>query len=301
MKSINLTICILAMVVFIGCGGLPDRGADETIVTDGGFEMVLHEQGDGPSANPGEYVYFTRVVTIRDSVVFDSRTRPETPYILMPEPDNEEAMENPEVNAFRLMGVGDSATVRQVPDQMLVDRFNMEEGETVDWNVKILEIIDAETYNERRMEEQMKIRREMEALQERQEEVGEFARGVLSDYKAGNLGNAIIETESGLKYVIHEEGTGDQFERGDVASVHYYGLLVEDESMFDNSFRAGSTFDLNVGMGMVIQGWDEALLKFREGTIATLFIPHHLAYGEAGSPPVIPERAELLFYIEVQD
>jgi FKBP-type peptidyl-prolyl cis-trans isomerase len=49
----------------------------------------------------------------------------------------------------------------------------------------------------------------------------------------------------------------------------------------------------------VIPGWDEGVALLNEGSKATLFIPYALAYGEAGSPPVIPAKSDLVFYIEV--
>jgi len=50
----------------------------------------------------------------------------------------------------------------------------------------------------------------------------------------------------------------------------------------------------------VIPGWDEGLLLLNKGSKATLFIPASLAYGAAGSPPVIPENADLIFYVELE-
>jgi FKBP-type peptidyl-prolyl cis-trans isomerase len=50
----------------------------------------------------------------------------------------------------------------------------------------------------------------------------------------------------------------------------------------------------------VIQGWDEGLLLLNKGTKATLLIPAALAYGAAGSPPAIPENADLIFYVELE-
>ncbi|TVR86048.1 MAG: hypothetical protein EA411_11695 [Saprospirales bacterium] len=301
MKWINWTIIFFATVIFTACGELPDRGGAEVIETEGGFEMVWHKQGEGAAPNPGDYVYFHRVVTIGDSVVHDSRRSGDMPVIEMPPQDDEEAQSQPELNALHLMGEGDSATVMMPSNEMLMEGFGLAEDETLDFNIKVHDIVSPAAFQERMLEQQKEQEQQRLKLAEREGEVAELAAEILSDYKAGNLQDQIVETESGLRYIVHEEGSGDQFTRGDVADVHYYGLLVEDGSMFDNSFGRGATFNLNVGVGMVIQGWDEALMKLRKGAVATLFIPHQLAYGEAGQPPVIPERAELMFYIEVQE
>jgi len=36
-----------------------------------------------------------------------------------------------------------------------------------------------------------------------------------------------------------------------------------------------------------------------KGSKATIFVPYALAYGEAGSPPMIPAKSDLVFYIEI--
>ena len=69
--------------------------------------------------------------------------------------------------------------------------------------------------------------------------------------------------------------------------------------MFDNSFSRGEPFVFPLGAGQVIKGWDEGLALLPKGTKATLFIPYELGYGETGSPPSIPPRSELIFYVEV--
>ena len=40
--------------------------------------------------------------------------------------------------------------------------------------------------------------------------------------------------------------------------------------------------------GEVIKGWDEAIGTMKKGERAIFTIPSKLAYGEVGSPPLIP-------------
>lgn len=104
-------------------------------------------------------------------------------------------------------------------------------------------------------------------------------------------------TESGLVYRIIEPGTGRNPTATDRVTVHYTGRLVSNNQMFDSSRRRGepATFPLNG----VIPGWTEAVQLLKPGGRMEVIIPHHLAYGERGSPPAIPPRAALRFEIEL--
>lgn len=49
----------------------------------------------------------------------------------------------------------------------------------------------------------------------------------------------------------------------------------------------------------MIAGWQEGVAQMKVGGKATLVVPSSLAYGDEGSPPVIPRGSTLKFDIEL--
>ena len=108
-----------------------------------------------------------------------------------------------------------------------------------------------------------------------------------------------ITTDTGLKYVVNAEGSGDTPAVGAMVKVHYTGKLL-DGTKFDSSVDRGTPIDFPVGQGRVIKGWDEALLTMKKGEKRTLIIPANLGYGASGRGP-IPPHATMIFDVELID
>lgn len=106
-----------------------------------------------------------------------------------------------------------------------------------------------------------------------------------------------VTTSSGLKYIDLKEGTGDKVKVGSKVGVIYTGTFRNGEKFDSNVGRA--PYDVTVGEGMVIKGWEEGLVGMQKGGKRKLIIPYQLAYGEEGRPPRIPPKAELIFEMEL--
>lgn len=95
------------------------------------------------------------------------------------------------------------------------------------------------------------------------------------------------------------KGEGATAKSGSQISVNYSGVAYSTGKEFDNSYDRGQPFDLQLGAGMVIPGWDQGLEGMQVGGRRQLTIPAELAYGEQGSPPDIKGGETLIFVIDL--
>ncbi|MCU0258179.1 MAG: FKBP-type peptidyl-prolyl cis-trans isomerase [Solirubrobacteraceae bacterium] len=94
-------------------------------------------------------------------------------------------------------------------------------------------------------------------------------------------------------------GKGKKAEEGDQVSVKYAGWLYDDCKEFDSSWKRNQPFDLTLGGGQVIAGWDNGIVGMRVGGRRKLIIPPDQAYGAQGQPPTIPANATLIFIVDL--
>lgn len=104
-------------------------------------------------------------------------------------------------------------------------------------------------------------------------------------------------TESGLKIQELVVGNGQEVKSGNTVTVHYLGTL-ENGSKFDSSYDRGTPFTTQIGVGQVIQGWDEGIVGMRVGGKRKLTIPAALGYG-AQANGAIPANSTLIFEVEL--
>lgn len=100
-------------------------------------------------------------------------------------------------------------------------------------------------------------------------------------------------SDSGLHYIINEEGDGENPTEADNVTVAYKGYFLNG-TVFDESNANGVQFNLQ----NVISGWTEGITYFKEGGSGVLLIPSSLAYGNAGIS-AIPGGAVLVFDINL--
>lgn len=77
------------------------------------------------------------------------------------------------------------------------------------------------------------------------------------------------------------EGDGPEITAGDGVIVQYSGVKWEDGELFDSSWQRGEGAAFQIGVGAVVQGWDEALTGKNVGDRVVVAIPPNEGYGAA--------------------
>lgn len=294
-SRIFITCCICALLA--SCSGNSAKQGVES-VTPYGYRMIKHLEGDGEGPATTKVAFFSIYMYEGDQIITSSVKQGRLGKMHFKDYENEK---RPQAwaDALYQMKVGDSVSVFMPVDSFEVKpRSISPETQVVRYDIMLKEIIthlEYETrYQARKIEEEearKKVANDSKVWLEK-------SKQLIEDVKAGKVLPEKLN-EEGLAVVIHEKGEGALPVSGKNISVEYYGLLKSDGSSFDNSYERRRPFSFNIGLGRVIKGWDEALMQLPEGTKATIFVPWTQAYGEAGSPPKIPSRADLVFFVDV--
>ncbi len=290
MKNLFLLILAVSAMALFSCTG---EGGSSTnkgkrAVTTSGYEYIHHVKNGGTTVQEGDKTFMHLVVTKNDSIELQSsykmgRTFPQ----IIPPADKLQKPFPPTYEALMMMSEGDSLTIWQSLDSVP----NLPQGflptDVIRFDVKLVEV-----------QSKAEVEALMAAGKEKETAITASTTAMIKDYQAGKLKSKIKTTDSGLKYIVLKEGTGPQAVAGKTVSVNYAGFLL-DGTGFDNSYAKGEPIEFPLGQGAVIRGWDEGLALLKEGAEAMLFIPADLAYGDQGSPPRIPAKAELAFFVEL--
>ncbi|WP_186757391.1 FKBP-type peptidyl-prolyl cis-trans isomerase [Echinicola salinicaeni] len=307
-KSMMLSASVLALSLgIVSC--------NKTKTTEDGTEYTYLEEGSQKPENGQFVIYEFTAKNAKDSVFLSSIENGAPAYMM--HNDSIKRYDTTKVRPaideiFSGLKKGDSiqftAAASKIFGEMNTPPF-LTPDENVTLNIGVTDILD-----ESEMEDFMsKVQEKQRAKQEEASEA-QLATDIkmIQDYMAENDLNA-TKTESGLFYIIEEAGDGEAVEEGNTVSVNYTGYVL-DGTIFDTSVeevakeneifnenRPYEPFNVMVGKGRVIPGWDEGLQLLKGGSKAKLLIPSTLAYGPRQAGEVIKPNSILIFDVEVLD
>ncbi|PHH55513.1 FK506-binding protein 1B [Ceratocystis fimbriata CBS 114723] len=106
-----------------------------------------------------------------------------------------------------------------------------------------------------------------------------------------------------LQKRVLQEGKGDTPCPGDTVVIAYTGYLKDDTKpdQKGKQFDGQPTFTTPIGVGRLIQGWEEGVIKMKVGEEAVLDIPSHMGYKERGFGNIIPPNSDLIFDVHLKE
>ncbi|MEB2779564.1 FKBP-type peptidyl-prolyl cis-trans isomerase [Algoriphagus persicinus] len=305
MKNSKSLLAILALLV----GASTLTSCKKTKVTEkDSIEYTYIKEGNEKAPNGEFLLYNLQITTDSDSVIYSTTDQPFPGYM---QANDSMQITNGMDEIFLNLRKGDSIAFESNAKIIFGGNYPpfMKEDDVVKVRLGAFEIMNEEAiqiYFEKVMAAE-EIKREERAKERLVEE-----DKIIQDYIKDNDLTA-QKTESGLYYVIEEEGTGDPVAPGTTMTVDYAGYLL-DGTLFDTSIesiaRENNTFSegrpyaplpVTVGMGQVIPGWDEGLLLLKKGSKGKFLIPSPLGYGENGAGAMIPPNSVLVFDVDVAD
>lgn len=113
--------------------------------------------------------------------------------------------------------------------------------------------------------------------------------------KVKNSNPDIKTTESGLSYIIYEEGEGEKIKDGDFVAMNYVGAHL-DEKPFDSKETVLLAYD------NLVPGLREGLKMLGKGGKARFWLPGELAFRGHGIPEAgVGPMETVIFYVEILD
>ena len=236
----------------------------------------------------------------KDSVLVSSRKTQPTPQ---PIPLNPQVVPGGLEEAVSFLLPGDSAVFRFQADTIFAKTFRQpvppfirSGGNTFLALVSAHELLTMAQMQARQQQMQAEMAKKEAALA-----AGQTAKDVaiIQAYLKKNNATA-RKTPGGTYYIIKKLGTGPTAKAGQTVRVLYRGTVLTTGKEFDSSAKHGNEpIAFPLGVGQVIQGWDQGIAMLNKGSKAVLLIPSPLAYGSRGAGADIPANAVLRFEVEL--
>lgn len=282
---------------------------------EGGMEYTFINKTEGQLPENGEFIALNVLVKDdSDSVITDSQ---EMGIPVLLRKDSLWGTLKSFQDCFNILRKGDSAIFKMSAKSLFINQLppGMDSSTVVTVVAGLADVMDESKYretvtdwqNNKRMEQMAAAKKEIVAANK---DLISTQGETIDAYLVSNNLEA-EKTESGIRYVITEQGNGSKPEVGDQVKVNYTGKLL-DGTVFDSSVeeaakaaglfnpsRPYEPYPIQLGISSVILGWHEGIALLSQGDKATLFIPSPLAYGEQSQGEIIKANSILVFDIEM--
>lgn len=299
MKITNVLFGLLVLLC-VACG----KSEKET---PSGLKFTVVKAGDGVLPKPEEVLVFNYLFKDSKDSVWTDTFKEDFPAAIMIADSASIPSENGMVQMLRMVSKGDSITMEISIKDFFMDMLKgpvppgFDTTLMLSYRIKITDIMSRDSF----MVFQNTFMEKQQAVQ-----LGKDIETI--DAYLADKNVTAEKTESGIRYVITQPGTGENAKSGQTAKVNYSGYLL-DGQYFDSSVKEVaqemgiynamrepySPYDVTIDQTSVIKGWHEALKLMNKGSKATFYIPSTLAYGPQQRSEVIKPNSILVFELEV--
>jgi len=105
------------------------------------------------------------------------------------------------------------------------------------------------------------------------------------------------KTSTGLRYMISKQGNGAAPSKDSRVVILYTVRLLNGNLCYSTGHDHPREF--RIGHSSAESGLEEGILLMREGAQAKFIVPSHLAFGLLGDQDKIPQRATLIYDVEL--
>ena len=110
--------------------------------------------------------------------------------------------------------------------------------------------------------------------------------------------DGIKETDTGLQYLIINEGVGDKPDNNATVNIHQRCQLVNG-SIIEDTYKENKPSE--VKLKELIEGYHEGIQLMKKAARYKFFIPSELAWGKNGTGNKIPPYSVLIFDVKLID
>lgn len=253
--------------------------------TGDGLQFMFIEQKNGRKPLVGDMMKMhLKYRDTKGKVLYDSQEQTRDFVLQLTLPTFVGGMEE----GFALMGEGDSAVFRVSADSVFDKTFrqvlppSVNKGDILTFEVRMIKVMTIDEYRKQRMAER--------------KDVNELEKFSIDAYLAEN-GIKAEPAKPGVYFIVLKEGVGEWPEAGDSVEIRYTGSFLSGE-VFDGSEKSGSNLRYQLGDGLRLPAWEEAVAGMKKGGRVRLILSSDNAYGSDGFGPV-PPNTSVVYDIEL--
>jgi len=307
MKVIKWVSIFIVFFVKLSVAQVSKTLMEDFMPSDGGMLYKIYNPSKSQKIQPGDFLIISgNQIDPLGKLIFSSYKTGRPSFFYCKTPDHVGDL----FSALPFLSEGDSATIKLNVDTLIkygaqkLDTYPNRTGNYLTYNIKVEKVIPKGKLTE-------------EAFNERIQSFIEDENQKAKNLEPQNIQSYIqkhdispSKTASGFYFMIHKQGMGIKAKTGDTVLVNYTGRYISG-AVFDTSFeniahiegifnikRLYAPLLMSAGIGNFIEGFDESLLMFQEGSIYTIIVPSQLAFGSKGNtsfPPYTP----VIFEIEL--